>query len=201
MKEFLPFSIWRPDSSLEPSAFAYILPYILLIMKESQYIYIYIYIYCISLYLKLNDYFIIIDNIIIQSLLQVYNNSCIKHLHSYLAYPLKFIYKYTIEIFFSPSLFRLRNVCLISLSINRLFESTYQMYESLMSIGNMFPKYYAKTPACLEINIFHFHLKSWCYCPAIYLQGITSVFPYGNIIAILPWFLLEVVRWYSVLLW
>ena len=46
----------------------------------------------------------------------------------------KFIYKYTIEIFFSLTLFRLRNVCLISIPINRLFEPTYRMYEPLISI-------------------------------------------------------------------
>ena len=57
---------------------------------------------------------------------------------------MKFIYKYTIKIFFSSSLFRLRNVCLISKSINRLFEPTYRMYESLMSIQTMLPKYYVK---------------------------------------------------------
>ena len=47
------------------------------------------------------------------------------------------IYLYTIEIFFSLSLIRLRNVCQISISINRLFESTYRMYESLMSIKHV----------------------------------------------------------------
>ena len=29
------------------------------------------------------------------------------------------------------------------------------MYEPLMSIQTMSPKYYVKTPVCLKINIFH----------------------------------------------
>ena len=44
----------------------------------------------------------------------VYYNSCIEHLYSY---PLKFIYKYIIEIFFRLSLFRLKNICLISRAV------------------------------------------------------------------------------------
>ena len=55
-------------------------------------------------------------------------------------------------------LFRLRNVCLISISINRLFEPTYWMYEPLMSIQTMLPKMLCKTPVCLKINIFHYKI-------------------------------------------
>ena len=48
--------------------------------------------------------------------------------------------------------------CLISISINRLFEPTYWMYEPLMSIQTMLPKHYVKllckTPVCLKMNIF-----------------------------------------------
>ena len=42
------------------------------------------------------------------------------------------------------------------ISINRLFEPTYRMFESLMSIQTMLPKMFCKTPVCLKINIFHF---------------------------------------------
>ena len=61
-----------------------------------------------------------------------------------ISYPFKYIYLYTIEIFFSLGLSKLRNVCLISILINRRFEPTYRMNESLMSILNMLPKYYVK---------------------------------------------------------
>ena len=44
---------------------------------------------------------------------------------------------------------------LISISINRLFEPIYWMYEPLISIQYLW-KYYVKTPVCLKINIFHF---------------------------------------------
>ena len=47
---------------------------------------------------------------------------------------------------------------LISISINRLFEPTYWMYEPLISIENFLWKYYVKTPVCLKINIFHFFI-------------------------------------------
>ena len=67
-----------------------------------------------------------------------------------------------IKFFFSLSLFRLRNVCLITISINKLFEPTYQMYEPLMSIQTMLPKCYVETPVCLEIKHFSFFFKRIC---------------------------------------
>ena len=62
---------------------------------------------------------------------QVYYISCIEHLYSL---PLNLFINIWQKFFLSLSLFRLRNVCLISISINRLFEPTYWMYEPLISI-------------------------------------------------------------------
>ena len=55
-------------------------------------------------------------------------------------------------------------------SCNRLFEPTYRMYESFMSIQTMLPKMFCKTLVCLKINIFHYHwshLDDFCDALAI----------------------------------
>ena len=50
----------------------------------------------------------------------------------------------TWRVFLKIDLISISINCLISISINRLFEPTYWMYEPLMSIQTMLPKHYVK---------------------------------------------------------
>ena len=52
------------------------------------------------------------------------------------------------------------------------------MYESLISIYNMLPKYYVKTPVCLEINIFHLFIFIMAIGNKIMTMKIVTLFSY-----------------------
>ena len=72
---------------------------------------------------------------------------------------------------------------LISISINRLFEPTYRMYESLKSIQTMLPKCYVKL-LCVWKHIFHIHffifkLLTWRTTVDLIKECLQSSLRYG----------------------
>ena len=118
--------------------------------------------------------------------LSAYINAALRsYMRSY-----EFIYKYTIEIFFNLSLFRLRNVCRISISINRLFEPTYWMYEPLISILKHVMKILCKNSCGFENKHFSC-FKSWqagCQLLAklLSVSGHPNIFCHGLTVCLVP---------------